>query len=38
MAFLEALQRNTDLIDLVEKNLLQNKQSNNAMVSRYYIN
>jgi diguanylate cyclase (GGDEF)-like protein len=38
MASLEALQRNTDLIDLVEKNLLQNKQSNNAMVSRYYIN
>jgi PleD family two-component response regulator len=38
MASLEALQKNTNLIELIEKNLTQNKQSNNAMVSRYYIN
>jgi diguanylate cyclase (GGDEF)-like protein len=37
MASLEALQKNTNLIELIEKNLAQNKQSNNAMVSRYYI-
>jgi diguanylate cyclase (GGDEF)-like protein len=38
MASLEALQKNTNLIELVEKNLSQNKQSGNAMVSRYYTN
>jgi diguanylate cyclase (GGDEF)-like protein len=38
MASLEALQKNTDLIQLVEKSLSQNKQSKNAMVSRFYIN
>jgi diguanylate cyclase (GGDEF)-like protein len=38
MASLEALQKNTDLIDLVEKNLSQNKLSGNAMVTRYLIN
>lgn len=36
MASLEALQKNSNLIELVEKNLLQNKKSVNAMVSRYY--
>jgi diguanylate cyclase (GGDEF)-like protein len=38
MASLEALQKNTNLIELVDNNLSQNKQSSNAMVSRYYIN
>jgi diguanylate cyclase (GGDEF)-like protein len=38
MASLEALQKNTNLIELVEYNLSQNKQSDNAMVSRYYSN
>ena len=38
MASLEALQKNTNLIQLVEKNLLQNKQSGNAIVSHYRIN
>jgi len=38
MASLEALQKNTNLIELVEKNLSQNKQSGNAMMWRNYIN
>jgi diguanylate cyclase (GGDEF)-like protein len=38
MASLEALQKNTNIIELVEKNLSQNKQSGNALVSRYYNN
>ena len=38
MASLEALQKNTNLIELVEKNLSQNKLSDNGMVSRYQIN
>jgi len=38
MASLEALQKNTNLIELVERNLSQNKLSGNAMVSRYHIN
>jgi diguanylate cyclase (GGDEF)-like protein len=38
MASLEALQKNTNLIELVEKNLSQNKQSGNALVSRYSSN
>jgi diguanylate cyclase (GGDEF)-like protein len=38
MASLEALQKSSNLIELVEKNLLQNKLSVNAMVSQYYSN
>jgi diguanylate cyclase (GGDEF)-like protein len=38
MASLEALQKNTNLIELVERNLSQNKLSGNGMVSRYHIN
>jgi diguanylate cyclase (GGDEF)-like protein len=38
MASLEALQKNTNLIELVERNMSQNKQSDNEMVSRQYIN
>jgi diguanylate cyclase (GGDEF)-like protein len=38
MASLEALQKNTNLIELVERNMSQNKQSGNAMVSRYHTN
>jgi diguanylate cyclase (GGDEF)-like protein len=38
MASLEVLQKNTNLVELVEINLSQNKQSDNGMVSRHYIN
>ncbi|MFT6988061.1 MAG: diguanylate cyclase (GGDEF)-like protein [Paraglaciecola sp.] len=38
MASLEVLQKNTNLIELVEINLSQNKQADNGMVSRHYIN
>ncbi|WP_339725246.1 response regulator [uncultured Paraglaciecola sp.] len=38
MASLEALQKNTNLIELVEKNLLQNKLSRNGKVTRYQFN
>lgn len=38
MASLEALQKNTNLIELVERNLSLNKLTVNAMVSRYHIN
>lgn len=38
MASLEALQKNTHLIELVERNISQNKLSANSMVSRYYSN
>lgn len=38
MASIEALQKNTNLIDLVEKSLSQNKLSVNSLKSRHYIN
>ena len=38
MTSLVALQKNTNLIELVERNLSQNKQSSNSMMSRYYTN